>query len=101
MKLMLPLFICILLFAACKKEHASGKQECFDGFVIWGGDPAVDGAGWYFSSGSKAYFVEEFPAAYKTDSLPIHACLRQTTRPKFMMNITTVYYYEIVSINKR
>jgi hypothetical protein len=101
MKLILPFFISILLFTACKKEHTPANQECFDGFVIWGGDPAVDGAGWYLSSGSKSYFLEEFPTAYMTDSLPVHACVRQTDRAKFTMSMTTIYYYEIVSINKR
>ena len=91
----------VIVITSCKKDCATNSEECFDGFVVYGGDPAVDGAGWYLSSSSKAYFVEKIPSGFMIDSLPIHTCLKETNKVKTTMGNVNLHYYEILNISKR
>jgi len=47
-KTLLLIILCfMLILAACKKDHADNKKITSVASVIWGGEPAADGSGWY------------------------------------------------------
>ena len=100
MKHLLSLSVLIaILFSACNKE-----QNCTDGLIRWGGEPAVDGLGWYFTSpvfGDKAVKLKNIPEQYLKDSLQVNVCLRKTNEKYQCFCATPLDVYEIKSIQKR
>lgn len=91
--------ILALLVTSCSKE-----QTCTDGLIRWGGEPAVDGLGWYFTSaelGDKAVKLKNIPDKYLKDSLQVNVCLRKTDEKYQCFCATPLDVYEIKSIRKR
>jgi hypothetical protein len=93
----------LFLMFSCTKDKA--ETTCLDGFIFWGGDPAADGTGWYFSQNrfsQHVYFLQSLAADYKKDSLPVSACVVKTTN-KFYCQCAgdPPYFYRITKINKR
>lgn len=87
------------LLTACNKE-----QNCTDGLIRWGGEPAVDGLGWYFTStdlGDRPVKLKNLPDRYLTDSLQVNVCLRKTTEKYQCFCATPLDVYEVKSIRKR
>ena len=76
-----------------------------DTFVFWGGDPAADGAGWYLApsrTGPTYYHIADMPDAFKSDSLAVHACVKETERKvECLCTGNNAHYFQIVSISKR
>lgn len=103
--MLLSTLLALALLAGCCKEKAEKNPQCLDTFVFWGGDPAVDGTGWYLAdtrSGPKFYRVENLPDAYQSDSLAVHACVIALDK-KAACECTGVdmRYYKITAISKR
>ncbi len=92
-------FVIAFLFTACSKE-----QNCTDGLIRWGGEPAVDGLGWYFTSAEfadKPVKLKNIPEKYLKDSLQVNVCLRKTDEKYQCFCATPLDVYEIKSIQKR
>lgn len=99
MKPLLLLSAFVFLFTACNKE-----QNCTDGLIRWGGEPAVDGLGWYFTSaelGDRPVKLKNLPDGYLTDSLQVNACLRKTNEKYQCFCAEPLDVYEVKSIQKR
>ena len=94
------LTVCLAGFS-CNK----GSQEsCNDGYIFWGGDPAVDGVGWYFSknaNGSDFFPLDNLSDDFKIDNLAVNACLVKTNKEFICFCSGTHYYYHINSISLR
>jgi hypothetical protein len=91
--------IATLLFASCSKE-----QTCTDGLIRWGGEPAVDGLGWYFTSaelGERPVKLKTIPEKYLKDSLQVNVCLRKTDEKYQCFCAVPLEVYEIRSIRNR
>lgn len=98
-QLLLFSVILTLLFTSCSKE-----QNCIDGLIRWGGEPAVDGLGWYFTSaefGDKAVKLKNIPEKYLKDSLQVNVCLRITDEKYQCFCAVPLEVYEIKSIRNR
>jgi hypothetical protein len=99
MKPLLLSLILVFLFTACTKE-----QNCTEGLIRWGGEPAVDGLGWYFTStelGDRPVKLKNLPDRYLTDSLRVNACLRKTDEKYYCFCATPMDVYEVKSIRKK
>lgn len=84
---------------SCKKENF-----CKDGFIFWGGDPALDGTGWNFSANAnRSGFIalDNLDDIYKTDSLAVNICVTKTSNIFHCYCSGTHYYYHIKSIRLR
>ena len=101
---MRALFFCIcfsLAFFSCKKEQQS---FCIDAVVKWGGEPELDGMGWYLkleSDSSIAYKPENLPDNFKQDGLAVNSCLYETNNKFYCMCAYPMAYFHITSIQKR
>jgi hypothetical protein len=107
MKNLLILFIILISITGCKKQQ---PDFCKEGYIYWGGDPAVDGLGWYFaegrtSAGMTFYQIKdsELNNEYKnyTDSVAVHICLRKTNERAPCFCAASTMYYHVISIKKR
>jgi hypothetical protein len=86
------------VFTSCTKE-----ANCIEGIIQWGGEPAVDGLGWYFESTefSRPVKLKDLPSSYQVDDLEITACLLKTTEKYQCFCATPMDVYKIKSIRKR
>ena len=96
-QLLLSCFV-LFVFIGCQKE-----QLCTDGVIHWGGEPAVDGLGWYFTSADlpKAVKLKDISAAYLTDSLAVSVCLIKTEETYQCFCAEPMEVYAIKKIRKR
>lgn len=101
MKTVIFTFATILLLSACKKE----KEEalCLEGSIQWGGEPAADGTGWTFvtTETNQLYILQNLPAEYKQDDLPVAVCLQQTDEKASCYCPQPPYLFAITSIKRR
>ncbi|MEJ8817447.1 hypothetical protein [Lacibacter sp. H407] len=98
MKQFLLSFFVFILFSACQKD-----QLCTDGVIRWGGEPAVDGLGWYFESADLPRIVKlkDIPSRYLTDSLAVSVCLIKTNEKYQCFCAEPMDVYEVKRIGKR
>lgn len=92
-----------VLFGSCTKDKEKTATFCTDGFIYWGGDPAVDGSGWYFSTRTNRaleYPLLEIADSLQTDSLPVHLCLQKSREKYYCFCPQDLYYYTIISAVK-
>ncbi|HVG40954.1 MAG TPA: hypothetical protein VM888_05025 [Chitinophagaceae bacterium] len=103
MKRLSVLLFSYVLLLSCNKEVA--ETTCLDGYIFWGGDPAADGRGWYFSenkSSTTTYYLESLPDKYKTDETAVSICLLKTDKQFLCFCAGDFpYYYRITKIDKR
>lgn len=104
-KALVFLLIVLVTGSACDKEGGEAEETfCTDGYIFWGGDPAVDGSGWYFSTRANRHFeyaLQNLADSLKTDSLFVNACLKKTEN-RFTCECTQPYYYfSLVSVQKK
>jgi hypothetical protein len=72
--------------------------------IRWGGEPAVDGLGWYFTSaelGERPVKLKTIPEKYLKDSLQVNVCLRKTDEKYYCFCATPLDVYEVKSVRKR
>src|SRR5688572_20851502 len=101
-KWLLILFTSIAFFSCAKED----QPICKDGFIFWGGDPAADGRGWYFSESinSNDFMVmDNLGNDFKVDNLPVNICVVKTNTRYYCLCPSTpeLYYYHITSIRTR
>jgi hypothetical protein len=103
MKKLFYVFAIALFLLGCKKDSLQDctGQGCMDAEVIWGGDPAVDGAGWYIRAEGKAHFVDNLPDRYKVQNLAVRVCLSETNRTHSCLCFPLPPLYHIEHISKR
>jgi hypothetical protein len=107
MKHLIYIFTAIIIISSCKKKD--NGSVCTDGYIYWGGPPAADGLGWYFSEGRtgtwkpKQLKETELPAEFQlfNDSTAVNICLQTTTDRAPCFCAEPSYYYKINSIKKR
>jgi hypothetical protein len=100
-KILLLVMIAALGFGCSKGKEGAA---CMNTVVFWGGDPAVDGLGWYLSdsrTSSERYYPESLPDRYQTDGLAVNVCLIKTLKKKSCFCAVQPPLYEVVSIKKR
>jgi hypothetical protein len=101
---MKTLLICLSLligFSSCKKEQQS---FCIDAVVKWGGEPELDGLGWYLkldSDSSIAYKPENLPDNFKQDGLVVNSCMYETGNKFYCFCAQPMAMFHITSIQKR
>jgi hypothetical protein len=99
---MKPFFLSLIvffLFASCQKE-----KLCIDGIIQWGGDPAVDGLGWFFTSaslGDKPVKLKNLPVEYKINDQPVSVCVLKTNEKYQCFCAAPLEVYSILQIRKR
>ncbi|HEY0066371.1 MAG TPA: hypothetical protein VGB46_03375 [Flavisolibacter sp.] len=101
MKKLLCLLAFSLFLLGCEKDKS---LECVDSIVFWGGDPAADGMGWYLSDGRGSgnnYYVDDLPAEFQTDSLPVRVCLVKTGKKRNCFCLTRPPVHRIKHISRR
>ncbi|MBP6686641.1 MAG: hypothetical protein KA160_02185 [Lacibacter sp.] len=100
MKQIFPALIVLLLFGACKKEKAT---LCITGTIQWGGEPAVDGLGWYFETPefSKPVKLKNLPSNYQVNDLAVAACLMKTEEKYQCFCAAPMDVYAIINIRNR
>ncbi len=92
------------IFASCTKEaKCIDNTTCFDGTIQWGGEPVVDGLGWYFQSDefTKPVKLKNLSSTYQVDDLAVSACLVKTDEKYQCFCAEPLDVYEIKSIRKR
>ena len=96
-QLLLSCFV-LFMFIGCQKD-----QLCTDGFIHWGGEPAVDGLGWYFETAELPRIVKlkDIPSAYLTDSLAVSVCIIKTEEKYQCFCAEPMEVYKIKKIRKR
>lgn len=100
MKKLLAGFFIFTIFLSCKKEQQS---FCIDALIRWGGDPAADGAGWYFiadSTRSILYFPRNLPDSLKIDNLLVNTCLYKTKEKFISSGGQTITKYHVTAIRR-
>ena len=102
------LLICFLAaaFVSCTREPADtlDTSGCIDGHIFWGGDPQVDGLGWYFQGTTELkekIKLKNLTAAYQQDNLAVSVCLEKTDEKYYCMCVKPLDVYMIISIRKR
>lgn len=103
MKKLIFSFIVILAFLSCNKQ-TEPTGICTDGYIHWGGEPAVDGLGWYFKGTSQILYgvkLKNLPAAFQTDSLAVTVCLQKTDEIYNCFCSQPMEVYSIKSIQKK
>ena len=92
--------ILLVLFTACNKESNCSN---INGTIQWGGEPAVDGLGWYFESTelSRPVKLKDLPASYQVDDLEITACLTKTDEKYQCFCAEPMDVYLVKSIRER
>ena len=102
-KLALYLLVATLV-TACTKSLTQ-TESCKEGFIIWGGTPAADGLGWYFSenknSSGKAYKFDNLPEAYQKDKLAVRLCFYETAETYACFCAVPMPLYHITTIEER
>lgn len=93
-------------FVSCTREPADtvDMSGCIDGHIYWGGDPQVDGLGWYFigiTDLKEKTKLKDLPAAYQQDKLAVSVCVEKTDEKYYCMCVKPLDVYTIVSIRKR
>jgi hypothetical protein len=110
MKRLIVVFLTLLLSGSCLKLDPPPLEYCGNGYIYWGGDPAVDGRGWYFAITRSANYTfyqlkeNELGAEYKslTDSVAVNICLLSTKDKAPCMRCNgDSYYFKIKSISRR
>ena len=99
MKQLLLLVFTLALSSSCKKEMC-----CTDGMIRWGGEPAVDGLGWYFVAadlGNKPVKLKNLANDYQVDSLQVNACLTLLTEKYQCFCASPLDVYKIEKIGRR
>ncbi|MFY7840061.1 MAG: hypothetical protein ACOVP7_07275 [Lacibacter sp.] len=99
MKHLLLIAFTLALFTSCSKE-----AQCTYGMIRWGGEPAVDGLGWYFISadlGNKPVKLKNLSSNYQVDSLPVNACLTLLTEKYQCFCATPLDVYKAEKIRRR
>lgn len=88
-------------FMSCQKEP---EQFCTDAVVMWGGDPAVDGLGWYLLTDSvqhQFYIPGNLHDSLKIHHQPVNVCLVATNENFSCECSRPLKKYRITSITKR
>jgi len=101
-KLLIPLVVILSFFSCDKKSETMGI--CTDGYIHWGGEPAVDGLGWYFKGTAEIKYavkLKDLPAAFQTDSLAVTVCLQKTDEKYYCFCSQPMEVYIIKSIQKK
>lgn len=101
MKKLLCLLAFSLFLLGCEKDRS---LECVDSIVFWGGEPAVDGIGWYLSDGrgsASVYLVDDLPAGFQADSIPVRVCLTKTNKKRNCLCVAPLPVYKIKAISRR
>lgn len=92
----------VLVLVSCKKEEAS--SICTDATVLWGGDPAADGLGWYLSAGDsvdhKTYIPQNLPDNFKIDGQAVHVCMYETNEKFYCQCVRPLNKYHITTIRR-
>lgn len=91
-------------FASCSKEaNCIDNTTCIDGTIQWGGEPAVDGLGWYFQSDefTKPVKLKNLSSTYQVHDLAVSACLLKTDEKYQCFCAEPLDVYEVKSIQKR
>ena len=90
------------LFASCEKEINCKDTTCIDGTIQWGGEPAVDGLGWYLQSDefTKPVKLKNLSSIYEVDDLSVSVCLVKTNEKYQCFCAEPLDVYEIKSIRK-
>lgn len=101
-KLIIP-FVAIFFFLSCSKQTEE-PAICTDGYIHWGGNPAVDGISWYFKGTTQLQYavkLKDLPAAFQTDSLAVTVCLQKTGEKYICFCTQPLEVYAIKSIQKK
>ncbi|HUC81304.1 MAG TPA: hypothetical protein VMR70_10335 [Flavisolibacter sp.] len=104
MKHLLLLLAVGFFFGSCSKEQ-EGEGKCFDGVVVYGGDPAADGLGWLImeddSVAPERYVPQNLANAYMKDGLKVSVCLQETEEKLYCFCAQPLPKYRITSIRTR
>ncbi len=102
------LVICFLTvaFVSCTRVPADtvDTSGCIDGHIYWGGDPAVDGLGWYFQGTTEfkdKVKLKNLSAQYQQDKLAVSVCIEKTDEKYYCMCVKPLDVYIITRIQKR
>ena len=78
------------------------KDTCVDGYIVWAGNPEVDGLGWGLSiDGKKMDYKMEPPSEeFRVNGLKVHACLYKTKEQFPCRCVTPFNIYGVRSIQK-
>ena len=100
--LLVSLIVCAVTMMHCTKEK-SRDIICVDGQIMWGGDPAVDGVGWYLQQVEneevKSYILTGIPPSFQVEGLAVKACIYDTKQPANCFCGKS--FYNIESIDRR
>ena len=90
----------VLLFAACQKDT---NAVCTDGVIRWGGEPAVDGLGWYYQSEDlpKSVKLKNLSTAWQKDGLQVQACIIKLDEKYQCFCAEPMDVYQVKSIRQR
>ncbi len=102
MKLLIILPVLVLSFLSCSRQPEEGI--CTDGYIHWGGEPAVDGVSWYFKGTAELQYavkLKDLPAAFQIDSLPVNVCLIKTNEKYHCFCSQPMEVYTIKSIHRK
>ena len=73
--------------------------------MVWGGDPAVDGLGWYFTenlnNSSKVYKFDNLPLQFQEDKLPVSVCFFDTGKKYGCFCVVPLPLYHITDIRRQ
>ena len=101
-RLLLSLIVCAVTMMHCTKEK-SRDIICVDGQIMWGGDPAVDGVGWYLQQVEneevKSYILTGIPPSFQVEGLAVKACIYDSGQPARCFCGKS--FYKIESIDRR
>jgi len=106
MKRLLMICFVAAAFVSCTREPAEtfDAAGCINGHIYWGGDPQVDGLGWYFMGETELkekVKLKNLSAEYQQDKLAVSVCLEKTDEKYYCMCVKPLDVYLITSIRKR
>jgi hypothetical protein len=96
----------LVAFTACQKEDKPATL-CIDGLIRWEGPPEADGLGWTVRKQSSdeswpiPYVLDNLPAGFQHDSLPVSICIYKTDKKLYCMCAQPLDKYGISSIRRR
>jgi predicted small secreted protein len=84
-KIIAALMFAATTTAACKKDSTKTANEiCTAATIMYGGNPAADGVGWYISipdsTGVKREYPENLSGAFMIDGLLVDICYVKTNK---------------------
>jgi hypothetical protein len=106
MKQLIFSILLVLSLSACTKEKQNTLENepvCTEGTIRWGGEPAVDGIGWYYETPafSRSVKLENVPPDFFIDGLAVTACLLRTDRKYGCFCGTPLDVYDVFTIQRR